>query len=321
MFTNEQSAQLMRKYNIDDAELKDYLENKSIEDCKPFYPSVDNLEMVIKSYLTFGGNYTDTDSNNTLEPQVNDNNIDTENANTTSMDTNKNDVKYPVAVGRDIRLNKKWPYNYQLHMMIESKKNIGSVDGMEFTNYLYDNDLKKVDEFVHECDKAKNKKPTSKRTRDKYIDFMVSSGYDYVSQENTSHGVVYKLSAKGKEGCYTTIYRSIIKTLLLCTNKNMAKLYAFMKYYIEQDGRTFVPMDRAFLARNIGLSTNTHKGVDTISEMVTTLAQIGLIEIERQTKKELDLDGNKTFKTVNFYRICTYEEWKASRKRAQGRSK
>ena len=147
---------------------------------------------------------------------------------------------------------------------------------------------------------------------------MVDSGYDYVSQENTSHGVVYKLSAKGKEGCYTTIERAIIKTLLLCTNKNMAKLYAFMKYYIEQDGRTFVSMDRAFLARNIAISTNTHKGVDTISEMVTTLAQIGLIEIKRQTKKELDSDGNKTYKTVNFYRICTYEEWKASRKKAQG---
>ena len=101
----------------------------------------------------------------------------------------------------------------------------------------------------------------------------------------------------------------------------MAKLYAFMKCYIENHGNGFVSMDRSFLAREIGLSDKSEKNKDNITEMVTTLAQLGLIEIKRQSKKDLDSNGNKIYKTVNFYRVCTYEEWKASRKRAQGITK
>ena len=294
-----QSYELMKKYGIN-KKLKNELENKTLE----LYGTItiDFLEMTIKSH-SLTQSFT---SNETIDTTQEAHNID------------KDNIKFPIPVGRDIRLNKKWPYNYNLCMFVESKKNIGGVDNMEFTNYIYDNDLDKVNAFVSECNKVKNKKPITKKTRDQYIKFMVDSGYDYVSQENTPHGVVYKLSAKGKEGCYTTIERAIIKTLLLGTNKNMAKLYAFMKYYIEQDGRNFVPIDRTFLARNIGLSDKSNKNIDTITNMVTTLAQLGLIEIKRQSKSEIDADGNKTYKTINFYRICTYEEWKASRKRARG---
>ena len=224
-------------------------------------------------------------------------------------DTNNNELrKVPLPAHNEILGDKKFKYNTFASLMASSNKNIGDVKGMEFTNYLYDNKIKDVLDFIYDT----TGKRISERTFNSHMKNIIDSGYDLVDLQNTPNGLVYLLRAEYDGGYFVTIPFIQLKELLLSTNKNALKIYVFLKDYLKNAKQgEFTPIDRAFIARSIGLSDKSVKNLDAISVMLKGLVKSGFIEIKETVKKEVSKkDPSKTqVKTIYAYRICTLAEY------------
>lgn len=234
------------------------------------------------------------------------------------IDTNSNEVhtnseelrKVPLPAHNDILGDKKFKYNTFASLMACSNKNIGDVKAMEFTNYLYDNKIEAVLDFVYDT----TGKRISKRTFNSHMKNIIDSGYDLVDLQNTPNGLAYLLKAEYDGGYFVTIPFIQLKELLLSTNKNALKIYIFLKDYLKNAKQgEFTPIDRAFIARSIGLSDKADKNVKAIGTIVKSLAKLGFIEIKETVKKEVSKQdpSKKQVKTIYAYRVCTLEEYLA----------
>lgn len=200
-------------------------------------------------------------------------------------------------------------------MMYKSNKNEGDVKGMKFTNYIYENKMDEVMSFINnECGKK-----MSRRTFDKHLKYIMSTGYGLVELKNTPNGLAYQLSATTDGGYYVTIPNCQLRDLLLCSNEDMLRLFIIFKDYSKGDTDKFITMDRGFLARSIGLSDKNTKSLLRISTMVNGLARLGYIEIKTVNERYADKEGNLSYRTVNSYRVRTVEEWQEIKKKASGK--
>lgn len=227
-------------------------------------------------------------------------------------DTNNNEFrKIPLPAHNKVLRDKKFKYNTFASLMASSNKNLGDVKVMEFSNYLYDNKIDEVIEFIN----ATNSKPISKRTLNSHIKSIIDSGFDLIELQNTPNGLVYKLRAEIDGGYYVTIPFIQLKELLLSTNKNMLKLYVLLKD--ECNETSFRAIDRGYLTRGIGLSSKADVTLKVVGTMVRSLANLGFIEIKETVKKEVsEQDPNKIqVKTINSYRICTLDEYLEAKNR------
>ena len=233
-------------------------------------------------------------------------------------DTNSNKVhtdseelrRVPLPAHNDILGDKKFKYNTFASLMACSNKNIGDVKVMEFTNYLYDNKIEDVLDFIYDT----TGKRISERTFNSHMKNIIGSGYDLVDLQNTPNGLVYLLRAEYDGGYFVTIPFIQLKELLLSTNKNALKIYVFLKDYLKNAKQgEFTPIDRAFIARNIGLSGKSVKNLDAISVILKSLVKLGFIEIKETVKKEVSKQNpsKKQVKTIYAYRVCTLEEYLA----------
>ena len=233
-------------------------------------------------------------------------------------DTNSNKVhtdseelrRVPLPAHNDILGDKKFKYNTFASLMACSNKNIGDVKVMEFTNYLYDNKIEDVLDFIYDT----TGKRISERTFNSHMKNIIDSGYDLVDLQNTPNGLVYLLRAEYDGGYFVTIPFIQLKELLLSTNKNALKIYVFLKDYLKNAKQgEFTPIDRAFIARNIGLSGKSVKNLDAISVILKSLVKLGFIEIKETVKKEVSKQNpsKKQVKTIYAYRICTLDEYLA----------
>ena len=224
-------------------------------------------------------------------------------------DTNNNELrKVPLPAHNEILRDKKFKYNTFASLMASSNKNIGDVKGMEFTNYLYDNKIKDVLDFIYDT----TGKRISERTFNSHMKNIIDSGYDLVDLQNTPNGLVYLLRAEYDGGYFVTIPFIKLKELLLYTNKNALKIYIFLKDYLKNAKQgEFTPIDRRFIARSVGLSDKSVKNLDAISVILKGLAKSGFIEIKEAVKKEVSKkDPSKIqVKTIYAYRICTLAEY------------
>ena len=228
---------------------------------------------------------------------------------TKEADTNNNELrKVPLPAHNEILRDKKFKYNTFASLMASSNKNIGDVKGMEFTNYLYDNKIKDVLDFIYDT----TGKRISERTFNSHMKNIIDSGYDLVDLQNTPNGLVYLLRAEYDGGYFVTIPFIQLKELLLSTNKNALKIYVFLKDYLKNAKQgEFTPIDRAFIARSIGLSDKADKNVKVVWTIVKSLVKLGFIEIKETVKKEVsEQDPSKIqVKTIYAYRICTLAEY------------
>ena len=226
-------------------------------------------------------------------------------------DTNNNELrKVPLPAHNEILRDKKFKYNTFASLMACSNKNIGDVKVMEFTNYLYDDKIGDVLDFVYDT----TGKRISKRTFNSHMKNIIDSGYDLVDLQNTPNGLAYLLRAEYDGGYFVTIPFIQLKELLLSTNKNALKIYIFLKDYLKNAKQgEFTPIDRAFIARSIGLSGKSVKNLDAISVILKSLVKLGFIEIKKTVKKEVNSQdpSKKQVKTIYAYRVCTLEEYLA----------
>ena len=235
-----------------------------------------------------------------------------------TKEIDKNYIEYPLPAHNKVLRNGKFKINTFTSMMTDSNKNIEGVDNMGFSNYLYENKLDEVIAHINELEVEAGKRPTSKRTINNHIKSIIGTGYGLIELQNTPNGLVYKLKAEVDGGYYVKIPYCQIRDLLVCANKNMLRLYIFLKDYLKNAKQgEFTTIDRSFIARSIGLSGNAGR-LAVISTMVNGLARLGYIEIKKVNESYVDKDGNKAYRTINSYRIRTLEEWEAIKKQAGG---
>ena len=303
--TNEAVYELQNKYNLSSLEVDQI--TTSFFATHGSTSTRELLEQYIKGYLLTRGN-TEAISHVSTETQ--------EAETAKEADTNNNELrKVPLPAHNEILRDKKFKYNTFASLMASSNKNIGDVKGMEFTNYLYDNKIGDVLDFIYDT----TGKRISERTFNSHMKNIIDSGYDLVDLQNTPNGLVYRLRAEYDGGYFVTIPFIQLKELLLSTNKNALKIYIFLKDYLKNAKQgEFTPIDRAFIARSIGLSDKADKNVKAIGTIVKSLAKLGFIEIKETVKKEVSKQdpSKKQVKTIYAYRICTLDEYLAKDSRA-----
>lgn len=239
-----------------------------------------------------------------FDPMLNDRSIEKEN------------VEFPLPTHKSVLENKKFPYNTFATLMVNS--NYGGLNNHiekgNFKNYLYDNKMEEVMDFLKELE-SEGAKVTNKRTVERHIKTILDLGLDLIEVRNTENGIVYMLKSSIDNKYYVKIPYAQIRELLISTNKNMLKLFAFMKYMCNETD--FKTIERKFIAEHIGISSKSVKNLDGISVMLNSLANLGFIEIMENVKVESDANGNKKVKTVLSYRLCTLEEYKNAKGRGR----
>ena len=231
------------------------------------------------------------------------------------QENNKDDICFMLTSHNDVIQDKTFPYNTYAMLTINSNFNKNNKD--EYKNYLYRDDMKKdVGDFLKELeDEFPDGKIPAPRTIEKHIKTILACDIPLVKIENSPNGVVYKLKADVDGKYYVRIPYVQIRELIASTNKNMLKLFVLLTYMC--DTETYTKIDRKFLARQLGLSDNSHKTLNTISTMTTSLANLGFIEIKIQTKTDKNEKGDIIYKTVNSYRLTTLDEYKEAKKRGK----
>lgn len=230
------------------------------------------------------------------------------------QENNKDDICFMLTSHNDVIQDKTFPYNTYAMLTINSNFNKNNKD--EYKNFLYRDDIKKdIGDFLEE---AKNDFPDGKipamKTVEKHIKTILSCDLPLVKIENSPNGVVYKLKADVDGKYYVRIPYVQVRELIVSTNKNMLKLFVILTYMC--DTENYKKLDRKFLARQLGLSDNSDKTLKGIGTMTDSLMKLGFIDIQEDVKTEYDKETNKMkVKTINAYRICTLEEYKARGKK------
>ena len=230
------------------------------------------------------------------------------------QENNKDDICFMLTSHNDVIQDKTFPYNTYAMLTINSNFNKNNKD--EYKNFLYRDDIKKdIGDFLEE---AKNDFPDGKipamKTVEKHIKTILSCDLPLVKIENSPNGVVYKLKADVDGKYYVRIPYVQVRELIVSTNKNMLKLFVILTYMC--DTENYKKLDRKFLARQLGLSDNSDKTLKGIGTMTDSLMKLGFIDIQEEVKTEYDKEANKMkVKTINAYRICTLEEYKARGKK------
>ena len=232
---------------------------------------------------------------------------------------NKDDVCFMLPSHNEIIQDKSFPYNTYAMLTINSNFNKNNKD--EYKNYIYKSTVKKdISDFLEE---AKKDFPDGKipaiRTVEKHIRTILACDIPLVKIENSPNGVVYKLKSSVDGKYYVRIPYVQVRELVVSTNKNMLKLFVILTYMCNTE--THIPLDRKFLARQMGLSDNSHRGLDVISTMTTTLANLGFIEIKEETNPFKNEQGEVIYKTTNSYRLTTLDEYKEAKKRGKIKGK
>ena len=225
---------------------------------------------------------------------------------------NKDDVYFMLPSHNDVMQDKTFPYNTYAMLTINSKFNQNNKD--EYKNYLYKSDIKKdIGDFLEEAKKDfPDGKIPAMKTVEKHIKTLLACDLPLVKIENSPNGVVYKLKADIDGKYYVRIPYIQVRELIVATNKSMLKLFVLLTYMC--DTESYKPLDRKFLARQLGLSDNSTRGLDVISTMTNALRKLGFIDIKSKTDSFIK-DDKELVKTTNSYRIRTLDEYKKINKK------
>ena len=181
--------------------------------------------------------------------------------------------------------------------------------GENMEAYLYEKDLdKKLEELKEQGVKIPCKKTIQKHIK-KLSSIEIDGNKPVISIESSHNGLIYKIAQSYDNKYYTTIPSEQLKDLIICTNDNMLKLYCIFKYTIEANKNEWTRIDRMYLCRHMGLEEN-RGNCNTISIAISGLMRLGYIKVEQEDIKEINEEGNVISKTVNYYKLTTFEEWK-----------
>lgn len=114
---------------------------------------------------------------------------------------------------------------------------------------------------------------------------------------------------KSSMGNFVTIDSDILRYLINTTNSDVIKVYCIFKWLLwDNKNKTYISkrVDRYWLCKQLGLNENYEKNLQKVTDILKSLQRNKLLK--RRKENILDVDGK--YKTVYFYQMCTYDEWK-----------
>ena len=155
-----------------------------------------------------------------------------------------------------------------------------------------------------------------KRNIQKQINNLVRSGNKVISANYTESGNLYykiipyisKEGGLSKSGTYVTIESDVLKYLIHTSNSNVIKTYCVFKWLLWNDKKksyTEKRIDRQWICEQIGLSSSSKNNLEVVGNILKSLIEKKLIKRRKESITEFGVN-----KTVYFYSICSYNEWK-----------
>lgn len=224
-------------------------------------------------------------------------------------EVDKEGLFLPLVTSKESMKIKSSAYDTYAFLVANSKLNTKTKE-----NYIYKDDieyltLKFFEELKEDYPEGKIFAPTQIK---KHITYLLKQDVPLLKVINTPNGVAYQIKTD-IDGKYFVLLPYVqLRELIAVTNIHVFRLFMVLKYKCNSD--SFTRIDRKYFARALGLSDNNERTLDRLSIALTSLANLGFIEIERSYRTEY-IDGKIVTKTVNSYRLTTLEEYKEAKKR------
>lgn len=183
-----------------------------------------------------------------------------------------------------------------------------------FSNYQSDNRVKNFDgtfdmhRYIYEDKILKNKDVIEQYSKTKIKTFVknvkklanISNG-EVISVKETNDGkIVYAIN---KTDRYILIEEKILRILINFCSTNAIKIYVFLKWRCRERGYI---ISRKEICENIGLSSNSKKQLQEITDITKGLQNLGLIN--RKTTTGISVEG-EDYNRSTYYEIVPFEKW------------
>lgn len=183
-----------------------------------------------------------------------------------------------------------------------------------FSNYQGDYNMKNFDgtfdmhRYIYEDKILKNKEAIEQYSKTKVQTFIKNvkkiaslSNGEIVSVRQTNDGkIVYTINKTNK---YILIEEKILRVLINFCNTNAIKTYVFLKWKCREKGCI---ISRKEICENIGLSSNSKKQLQEITDITKGLQKLGLIS--RKTTTSVSVEG-KDYNRSTYYEIISFDNW------------
>ena len=201
-------------------------------------------------------------------------------------------------------------YNFLSNLISASNFNsLEERNGIDMEAYLYEKDLqRKLGELESQGVKVPSKNTIKKHMNTLSKIEIDDNGFKLMNISNSPNGIVYHIAQSYEGKYFQKIPVKQFNELVVFTNNNVLKLYCIFKYTIEGNEGRWTRIDRMYLCRHMGLK-ETRGNCDNLSVAIKGLKKLGYIKIKQENIVEVDEQGNKKPKTVNYYQLTTYEEW------------
>jgi hypothetical protein len=97
-----------------------------------------------------------------------------------------------------------------------------------------------------------------------------------------------------------------MQELIKGTNQNILKLYCIFNYMCNEE--KYIKITRSFLCNKMGLIDSEYNR-DYMTIMINVLRKLGYIHVKQEHRKEIEDDGRIQMKTINLYKLTTYNYW------------
>ena len=183
-----------------------------------------------------------------------------------------------------------------------------------FSNYQGDKEMKNFEgtfdthRYIYEDKILKNKEEIEYYSKTKVQTFIrnakklatLSNG-EIVSVRKTNEGkIVYQIEKPNK---YILIEEKILRILINFCNANAIKTYVFLKWKCRERGCI---ISRREICENIGLSANSKRQLQEITDITKGLQKLGLIS--RKTTTGTSIDG-EDYNRSTYYELVPFEKW------------
>lgn len=224
----------------------------------------------------------------------------------------------PLPSKNNVISNKKMDYKTLGLITLISNRKTEYIEGIDFTEeeehrYIYEQGENSILSNVDYIESISNNKLiTIKRNLKKLAD----CDNDVVSYCEDEHGKYYKIMpyTLGDNGKlqYVTIDSRILKFLINTSNSNGIKIYCILSWVLWDNKKKCYEEKQItynWLCKQLGLSTNSKKNLETIGDILFVFNEVGLIERRKETITEEKKGYNTTVKTVYYYTLVSAEDF------------
>lgn len=213
----------------------------------------------------------------------------------------KKKLLFPITSEQEYMKDKK--VNYLNYCILIYYSNFQNTHDDKFDNGNYD-----THRFIYEDQIIKNKDEIEKFSKTKIETFIRNArklskltDESMVTVDRTKEGkIVYKIRKTNK---YILIEEKLLRVLINTLSPNAIKVYIFLKWRLKQQGSI---ISRKEICENIGLSANSKRQLQEITDITKALQKLGLIK--RNTITEKSIEG-EDYERSTYYELISFDDW------------